>query len=123
VQAGVRRLAARVLDSYPRLDVLVNSVGGFWAHRQFGEVCAGLERGVHGNLALFGAPGVPPGWHGDVVHARAVALAPHHYRCIRLHRAGYLEQMGQPGHVRPLCPLQSGRWPKCESTAGPRLAG
>jgi retinol dehydrogenase 14 len=33
VQAEVRRLAARVLDTYPRLDVLVNNVGGFWAHR------------------------------------------------------------------------------------------
>jgi NAD(P)-dependent dehydrogenase (short-subunit alcohol dehydrogenase family) len=32
-QAGVRRLAAQVLDTYPRLDVLVNNVGGFWAHR------------------------------------------------------------------------------------------
>ena len=27
-QAEVRRLAARVLDTYPRLDVLVNNVGG-----------------------------------------------------------------------------------------------
>jgi retinol dehydrogenase-14 len=33
VQAGVRRLAAQVLDTYPRLDVLVNNAGGFWAHR------------------------------------------------------------------------------------------
>ena len=32
-QAQVRRLAAQVLGSYPRLDVLVNNVGGFWAHR------------------------------------------------------------------------------------------
>jgi retinol dehydrogenase 14 len=32
-QAQVRRLAALVLDAYPRLDVLVNNVGGFWAHR------------------------------------------------------------------------------------------
>ena len=47
---------------------------------------AELERGMHGNLVLFGTPEVPPGWHGDVVHARAVALAPQHYRCIRLHR-------------------------------------
>lgn len=47
---------------------------------------AELEPGVHGNLVLFGAPEVPPGWHSDAVHARAVALAPHHYRCIRLHR-------------------------------------
>src|SRR5690348_3669792 len=32
-QAQVRRLASEVLDAYPRLDVLVNNVGGFWAHR------------------------------------------------------------------------------------------
>jgi retinol dehydrogenase 14 len=32
-QADVRRLAADVLDRYPRIDVLVNNVGGFWAHR------------------------------------------------------------------------------------------
>ena len=30
----MRRLAAQVLDTYPRLDVLVNNVGGFWAHRR-----------------------------------------------------------------------------------------
>lgn len=32
-QAEVRRLAGEVLSSYPRLDVLLNNVGGFWAHR------------------------------------------------------------------------------------------
>jgi retinol dehydrogenase 14 len=32
-QAEVRRLAAEVLERYPRIDVLVNNVGGFWAHR------------------------------------------------------------------------------------------
>jgi NAD(P)-dependent dehydrogenase (short-subunit alcohol dehydrogenase family) len=32
-QAEVRRLASEVIDAYPRLDVLVNNVGGFWAHR------------------------------------------------------------------------------------------
>jgi retinol dehydrogenase 14 len=32
-QAEVRRLAVAVLDAYPRLNVLVNNVGGFWAHR------------------------------------------------------------------------------------------
>src|SRR6202035_320095 len=40
-QAEVRRLAAAVLDAYPRLDVLVNNVGGFWAHRH--ETVDGLE--------------------------------------------------------------------------------
>ena len=29
----MRHLAAQVLDTYPRLDVLVNNTGGFWAHR------------------------------------------------------------------------------------------
>ena len=32
-QAEVRRLADEVLAAYPRLDVLVNNVGGFWSHR------------------------------------------------------------------------------------------
>jgi NAD(P)-dependent dehydrogenase (short-subunit alcohol dehydrogenase family) len=32
-QAEVRRLAGEVLGAYPRLDVLVNNVGGFWATR------------------------------------------------------------------------------------------
>src|SRR5450759_3924453 len=32
-QAEVRRLGREVLDAYPRLDVLVNNVGGFWATR------------------------------------------------------------------------------------------
>ena len=42
VQAGVRRLAAQVLDTYPRLDVLVNNAGGFRAHRHV--TADGLER-------------------------------------------------------------------------------
>ena len=32
-QAQVRRVAAEVQEQYPRLDVLVNNVGGLWAHR------------------------------------------------------------------------------------------
>jgi NAD(P)-dependent dehydrogenase (short-subunit alcohol dehydrogenase family) len=41
-QAEVRRLAVAILDAYPRLDVLVNNVGGFWAHRHL--TADGLER-------------------------------------------------------------------------------
>jgi NAD(P)-dependent dehydrogenase (short-subunit alcohol dehydrogenase family) len=41
-QAEVRRLAAAVLDTFPRLDVLVNNVGGYWAHRHV--TADGLER-------------------------------------------------------------------------------
>ena len=41
-QAAVRRLADEVLAAYPRLDVLLNNVGGFWAHRHV--TADGLER-------------------------------------------------------------------------------
>jgi NAD(P)-dependent dehydrogenase (short-subunit alcohol dehydrogenase family) len=40
-QAHVRRLAQEVLDAYPRLDVLVNNVGGFWNTRHI--TADGLE--------------------------------------------------------------------------------
>jgi NAD(P)-dependent dehydrogenase (short-subunit alcohol dehydrogenase family) len=41
-QDEVRRLAAEVRATYPRLDVLVNNVGGYWAHRHL--TADGLER-------------------------------------------------------------------------------
>jgi retinol dehydrogenase 14 len=41
-QREVRALAAQVLAAYPRLDVLVNNVGGYWAHRH--TTAEGLER-------------------------------------------------------------------------------
>ena len=41
-QAEVRRLAADVLQAFPRLDVLVNNVGGFWNTRHV--TADGLER-------------------------------------------------------------------------------
>src|SRR5437016_8523945 len=40
-QTDVRRLARDVLHKYPRLDVLVNNVGGFWSHRHL--TADGLE--------------------------------------------------------------------------------
>jgi retinol dehydrogenase-14 len=40
-QTELRRLAREVLDRYPRLDVLVNNVGGFWTHRHI--TADGLE--------------------------------------------------------------------------------
>jgi len=40
--AEVRRLAGEVLAAYPRLDVLVNNAGGFWATRRV--TADGLER-------------------------------------------------------------------------------
>ena len=50
--AEVRRLAAEVLDAYPRLDVLVNNVGGYWASRHV--TADGLEHTFAVNhLAAF----------------------------------------------------------------------
>jgi retinol dehydrogenase 14 len=40
-QTQVRRLAAEVLDACPRLDVLINNVGGFWGKRH--TTADGLE--------------------------------------------------------------------------------
>src|SRR5659263_497580 len=51
-QAEVRRLGREVLDAYPRLDVLVNNVGGFWATRHV--TADGLEHTFAVNhLAAF----------------------------------------------------------------------
>jgi hypothetical protein len=74
--AAIYELEADIVGRLPRY-----AAAGLLAYYD-----AELDRGAHGNLVLFGTPGVPPGWHRDGVHARAVALAPHHYRCIRLHR-------------------------------------
>jgi retinol dehydrogenase 14 len=41
-QSEVRRLAGEVLDKLPRIDVLVNNVGGYWATRHISA--DGLER-------------------------------------------------------------------------------
>ena len=69
-QREVRRLAAEVLAAYPRLDVLVNNVGGFWAHRHV--TADGLEHTFALNhLAPFLLTNLlldrlqasaPPGW-------------------------------------------------------------
>ena len=51
-QAEVGRLALQVLEAYPRLDVLINNVGGFWATRHV--TADGLERTFAVNhLAAF----------------------------------------------------------------------
>jgi hypothetical protein len=74
--AAIYQLEANIVERLPRY-----ATAGL-----LGYYDAELEPGVHGNLVLFGTPEVPSAWHRDVVHARAVALAPRHYRCIRLHR-------------------------------------
>ena len=70
-------------------DLEAEVVARLGQYAPMGLLCyydAEVARGVHGNLVLFRTPGVPGEWHGDIVHARAVALAPVHYHHVRLHR-------------------------------------
>jgi NAD(P)-dependent dehydrogenase (short-subunit alcohol dehydrogenase family) len=66
-QAEVRRLAGEVLATYPRLDVLINNVGGFWAHRHV--TADGLER-------TFALNHLAPFLLTDLLLERLVASAP-----------------------------------------------
>lgn len=66
-QAEVRRLAADVLATYPRLEVLVNNVGGFWAHRHL--TADGLER-------TFAVNHLAPFLLTDLLLERLVASGP-----------------------------------------------
>ncbi len=66
-QAEVRRVAADVLAAYPRLDVLINNVGGFWAHRHV--TADGLER-------TFALNHLAPFLLTDILLARVVASSP-----------------------------------------------
>ena len=74
--AAIYQLEAEVVERLSRY-----APGGLLSYYD-----AELEPGMHGNLVLFATREVPAAWHGDVVHARAVSLAPRHYRCLRLDR-------------------------------------
>jgi NAD(P)-dependent dehydrogenase (short-subunit alcohol dehydrogenase family) len=73
-QAEVRRLAAEVLDAYPRLDVLVINVGGYWDTRHV--TVDGLERTFAVNhLAPFLLTGLLLERLGRSAPARVVTVA------------------------------------------------
>ena len=46
-----------------------------------------LEHGRYGNLILFWTPDVPKQWYTNAAHERAIAIAPRHYRSVRLHKS------------------------------------
>jgi hypothetical protein len=48
---------------------------------------------------LFRTREVPSEWHGDRVHAQAVAIAPHHYSVVRLHRGIISGALLGQGHL------------------------
>jgi hypothetical protein len=64
------------------VDTLGDSAGaGFLSYFDLGP-----EHGRYGNLILFWTPQVPEQWHANPAHLSAVAAAPEHYQCIRLHK-------------------------------------
>jgi NAD(P)-dependent dehydrogenase (short-subunit alcohol dehydrogenase family) len=75
-QAEVRRLAAEVLAAYPRLDVLVNNVGGIWPARRV--TADGLEQTFAVNhLAPFLLTALLLGRLKESAPARIVTVASH----------------------------------------------
>jgi hypothetical protein len=65
---------------------VVARLGRYASVGLLGYYDAEIAPALHGNLVLFGTCDVPPVWHSDRVHAAAVAVAPRHYRAVRLHR-------------------------------------
>lgn len=65
---------------------VVSRIGHYAPAGLLGYYDAELAPALHGNLVLFGTREVPSEWHGDQVHAQAVAIAPRHYSAVRLHR-------------------------------------
>ena len=75
-QAEVHRLATAVLNAYPRLDVLINNVGGFWAHRH--STADGLEHTFALNhLASFLLTNILLDRLKDSAPARVVTVSSH----------------------------------------------
>ena len=75
-QADVRRLAGEVLERLPRIDVLVNNVGGYWNTRHL--TADGLERTFAVNhLAAFLLTDLLLARLQERSHARVVTLASH----------------------------------------------
>ena len=59
-----------------------------------------LVKGEYGNLILFATPDVPPEWHRDEVHRRAVEVSPGHYHHVRLHKGSITGKLHDGGDIR-----------------------
>ena len=106
-QAGVRRLAGEVLVAYPRLDVLLNNVGGFWAHRHL--TTDGLER-------TFALNHLAPFLLTDLLLDRLKASAPARIVTVSsgaqsMGRIDFDDLMGEPEYSGPAClqPVEAGQ--------------
>jgi hypothetical protein len=94
LRPGMDHLAIYQLEA----DVVAR-LGRYAGVGLLGYYDAELAPAVHGNLVLFATSEVPHEWHRDRVHAAAVALAPRHYRAVRLHRGMIAGALLGRGHV------------------------
>jgi retinol dehydrogenase-14 len=78
-QAQVRRMAGEVLAAYPRLDVLLNNVGGFWSHRHV--TADGLEH-------TFALNHLAPFLLTSLLAERLIASAPSRVVTVSSHAQG-----------------------------------
>src|SRR6187551_2956968 len=62
-------------------------------------VCGGQRDDVDHGI-LFATPDVPPEWHRDEVHKRAVSVSPGHYHHVRLHKGSILGKLHDGGDIR-----------------------
>jgi hypothetical protein len=67
-------------------DELVERMGAYGESGLLSYYDVELVKGEYGNLILFATPDVPPEWHRDEAHRRAVELSPGHYHHVRLHK-------------------------------------
>ena len=105
-QAEVRRLAAAVLAAYPHLDVLVNNVGGYWAHRH--TTVDGLEH-------TFAVNHLAPFLLTNLLLDRLAASAPARVVTVSsgahaMGRIDFEDLQGERGYSRPagLHPVEAG---------------
>jgi hypothetical protein len=58
-----------------------------------------LVKAAYGNLILFATPDVPPEWHADPIHRRAIELSPGHYHEVRLHKGSIQGRLLDGGEI------------------------
>ncbi|TMJ98371.1 MAG: hypothetical protein E6G67_00345 [Actinobacteria bacterium] len=80
-------------------QTLVDRMGTYGAAGLLSYYDVELVKGAYGNLILFSTPDVPPEWHGDEIHRRAVEVSPQHYHEVRLHKGSIRGRLLDGGDI------------------------
>src|SRR5215212_766569 len=81
-------------------DELIERMGNYGEAGLLSYYDVELVKGEYGNLILFATPDVPPEWHRDEVHRRAVSVSPGHYHHVRLHKGSISGKLHDGGDIR-----------------------